>query len=78
MSCAGPGHLCVVRGCPLGTGHDCCEWHASGTAAESDVFAPGGDGFRFAQTVRPVLGDPPRRGQEPEGLAAAGTFIRLL
>jgi hypothetical protein len=26
-----------VRGCPLGTGQDCCEWHASGTAGEDDV-----------------------------------------
>jgi hypothetical protein len=25
----------VVRGCPLGTGQDRCEWHASGTAGST-------------------------------------------
>jgi hypothetical protein len=32
----GAGRACssVVRGYPLGTGHDRCEWHASGTASE--------------------------------------------
>jgi hypothetical protein len=24
----------VVRGCPMGTVQDCCEWHACGTAVE--------------------------------------------
>ena len=27
----------VVRGCPLETGQDRCEWHASGTAGEYDI-----------------------------------------
>jgi hypothetical protein len=31
---AGRGRRGVVRGCPLGTGRDRCEWHASGTAGE--------------------------------------------
>jgi hypothetical protein len=37
--CMGAGRGChgVVRGCPLGTGQDCCEWHDSGTAVEDDV-----------------------------------------
>jgi hypothetical protein len=34
---AGRGCWRVVRGCPLGTGQDCCEWHASGTAGEDNV-----------------------------------------
>jgi hypothetical protein len=28
----------VVRGCPLDTGRDCCEWHASGTASEATRY----------------------------------------
>ncbi|MFL5533501.1 MAG: hypothetical protein ACJ8BC_16170, partial [Gemmatimonadales bacterium] len=28
----GEGRFGVVRGCPLETGKDRCEWHASGTA----------------------------------------------
>jgi hypothetical protein len=31
---AGHDHCCVVRGCPLGTGHNLCEWHAICTAGE--------------------------------------------
>jgi hypothetical protein len=31
------GHRGIVRGCPLGTGHDCCEWHGSGTADEDEL-----------------------------------------
>jgi hypothetical protein len=33
---AGPGRWGTVRGCPLGTGPDRCEWHGSGTAGEDD------------------------------------------
>jgi|SRR5215218_6988290 hypothetical protein len=29
---------CVVRGCPLGTGQDRCEWQASGTASEAAQY----------------------------------------
>jgi hypothetical protein len=34
----GAGRCCfgVVRGCPLETGQDRCEWHGSGTAGEDD------------------------------------------
>jgi len=28
----------VVRGCPLGTGQDRCEWQASGTASEATQY----------------------------------------
>jgi hypothetical protein len=34
---AGRGHFGVVHGCPLGTGQDRCEWHASGTVGEDDL-----------------------------------------
>ena len=34
---AGCGHCGVVRECPLGTGQDRCEWHASGTASEGHL-----------------------------------------
>ena len=34
---AGHGHRVIVRGYPLGTGGDCCEWHGSGTADEDDL-----------------------------------------
>jgi hypothetical protein len=38
---AGRGRHGVVRGCPLGTGQDCYEWQASGTAGEDDPAHPG-------------------------------------
>jgi hypothetical protein len=47
----------LSRGCPLGTGRDCCEWHASGMAGESD---PGTAWRRWLdrdRRVRSVLGD---------------------
>jgi hypothetical protein len=31
---AGRGRCGVVRGCPFGTGQDCCEWHDRATAVE--------------------------------------------
>jgi hypothetical protein len=39
----GHGHHGVVRECPLGTGQDCSEWHASSTDGEDD----------FGQAVMP-------------------------
>jgi hypothetical protein len=33
----GRGWFPVVRGCPLDTAQDCCEWHACGTVAEDDA-----------------------------------------
>ena len=47
----------VVRECPLGTGEDRCEWHASGTAGEYDFRgAPWCRRFKLDRRVRPVLG----------------------
>jgi hypothetical protein len=39
--CAGHSGRGIVRGCPLGTGQDRCEWHASGTAGEIDPVQHG-------------------------------------
>jgi hypothetical protein len=33
---AGRSHSGTVRGCPVGTAEDRCEWHASGMAGEND------------------------------------------
>jgi hypothetical protein len=64
---AGRGRFLVVRGCPLGTVHDRCEWHASGTAVEEDagyIAAPLAPPDR---RVRSVLGDHRLVGKSPEG-----------
>jgi hypothetical protein len=45
---AAPALSVVVRGCPLGTGQDCCEWQANGTAGETTTLAPGGYGSQLA------------------------------
>jgi hypothetical protein len=37
---AGRGCFVVVRGCPLGTDEDRCEWHACGTVSEDDPRTP--------------------------------------
>src|SRR5829696_2277945 len=42
-----------------------------GTADENDDARTCGDGSQLGRRVRPVLGYPPARGQEPDGLAAA-------
>jgi hypothetical protein len=47
----------IVRDCPLGTGQDRCEWHASGTAGAIDSVQPGGVGSTVTRRVRPVPGD---------------------
>ena len=63
----------VVRGCPLGTGSYCYEWHAGGTAGEGD---PGTAWRRWLdrdRRVRPVLGDHRLVGKSLEGVAAAGS-----
>jgi hypothetical protein len=53
-----PAHAChsVVRGCPLGSERDRCEWHASGTAGEDDLGAPWRRWLYPDRRVRPVLG----------------------
>jgi hypothetical protein len=40
VNCAGRGRCGVVPGCPLGTGHDRCDWHASGMAGVDDPGTP--------------------------------------
>jgi hypothetical protein len=62
----------VVRGCPLGTVQDGCEWQACGTAVEED------DDIRLRRWlhpdcgVRPVLGDHRLVAVSPEGSRQAG------
>jgi hypothetical protein len=51
------GRCGVVRGCPLGTGRDRCEWHACGTAGEDDVRRAWQLGHYMDQRVRPDSGD---------------------
>jgi hypothetical protein len=38
---AGQGRIDVVRGCPLGTGRNCSEWHGTGTADQDNGVQPG-------------------------------------
>jgi hypothetical protein len=52
---AGHGRSGVVRGCPLGTGQNCCEWHDRGTAGENDVVQPISVDYQVGRMVRPVL-----------------------
>jgi hypothetical protein len=40
----GRGRFGIVPGCPLETGQDCCEWHASGTATRTTFVGPGSVG----------------------------------
>ena len=49
------GRRGVVRGCPLGTAQDRCEWHASGTAGEDDPDTRGAVGSQLGRWVRPAL-----------------------
>jgi hypothetical protein len=46
---AGRGRFVIDRGCPLVTGRDCCEWHASGTAGEADLTRLGAVGSALTQ-----------------------------
>jgi hypothetical protein len=50
---AGRGCCGVVRGCPLGTDKDRCEWHSSGTAGEDDFahLAPSALPYRRSEPV---------------------------
>jgi hypothetical protein len=70
---AGRGRCGVVRGCPLGTGQDCCEWHVSGTAGEDDSWHTVAPSVQLDRGVRLVLGDHCIVGKSPKGLAQAGT-----
>ena len=57
----------VVRGCPVGTVQDRCEWHACGTTSEDDPRTPWRHWLRLDRRVRPVLGDHRLVGKSPEG-----------
>jgi hypothetical protein len=54
---AGRGRCGVVRGCPLGTGRDRCEWHGSGTADEDDVRKARKSRHQLDRRVRPDPAD---------------------
>jgi hypothetical protein len=60
-------HFGIVRGCPLGTVRDRCEWQVGGTAGEHDDARTGSDGCQLDRRVRPVLGDHCLVGKTPEG-----------
>jgi hypothetical protein len=47
----------VVRGCPLGTGHDRCEWHGGGTAPRTTLVKPAAAGVHLDHRVRAVPGN---------------------
>jgi hypothetical protein len=64
---AGRGYFVVVRGCPLGTVQDRCEWHASGTASEGDPCTPWRRWLCLDWRVRPVVDDHRLVGKSPEG-----------
>jgi hypothetical protein len=65
---AGRGCFVVVRGCPLGTVQDRCEWHACGTASEDDPRTPWRRWLRLDRRVRAALGDH-RLGAWPDGVS---------
>jgi hypothetical protein len=66
---AGRGRRWVVRGCPLETGQDRCEWHGSGTAGENDDAhtyerrLSGDCGARPVQADHLLVGKPSRGGR---------------
>ena len=57
----------IVRGCPLGTGQDRCEWHAGGTAGVGDPGIRLSRWLHPDRTVRPVFGDHRVVGESPKG-----------
>ena len=71
---AGRGRCGVVRGCPLGTGRDRCEWHGSGTADEDDVRRARKSRHQLDRRVRPDPGDTRLVGKGRRRPAAAGRW----
>ena len=69
----GAGHspLGIVRGCPLKTGRDSCEWHGSGTTDEDDVRATGSVGTSSTVGQGPSPAAASLVGKPPFGGAAA-------
>jgi hypothetical protein len=53
----GRGRFGIVPGCPLETGQDCCEWHASGTATRTTFVGPGSVGTSSTVGGRPDAGN---------------------
>jgi hypothetical protein len=68
---AGRGRPGAVRGCPLGTGRDCCKWHGSGTTDEDDVPRAWRRRNQLDRRVRPDPGDACLVAKGPSGPAAA-------
>jgi hypothetical protein len=66
----------VVRGCPMGTDQDRCEWHVSGTAGQDDARAPWRRWLHLDWRVRPVFGDHRLVGKRPEGSQQPGGETR--
>jgi hypothetical protein len=66
-NCAGRASFGVVRGCPLGTSQDCCEWHASGMAGDEDRGSGLGRRYELRQWARPVQGATSLVGKRPVG-----------
>jgi hypothetical protein len=63
----------VVRGCPLGSLQDCCEWHACGTAVEHDAGCPVHARWLHPdRSVRAILGDHRLVDKGPEGSRQPG------
>jgi hypothetical protein len=71
---AGRGRCGVVRGCPLRTGRDRCEWHGSGTPDEDDVRRARKSGHQLDRRVRPDPGDHRPVGKGRRRPAAAGRW----
>jgi hypothetical protein len=59
--------LLVVRGCPLGTVQDRCEWHACGTAVEDEPVPDCAVGSALTVRVRPIHGYHHLVGKSPKG-----------
>jgi hypothetical protein len=71
---AGRGRCGVVRGCPLRTGRDRCEWHGSGTPDEDDVRRARKSRHQLDRRVRPDPGDTRLVGKGRRRPAAAGRW----
>jgi hypothetical protein len=71
---AGRSRCGVVRGCPLRTGRDRCEWHGSGTPDEDDVRRARKSRHQLDRRVRPNPGDTRLVGKGRRRPAAAGRW----
>jgi hypothetical protein len=85
VNSTGYGRDGVVRGCPVGTRHDRCGWHAGGTAGEDDLAHLGAVGSHLDRRVRSIPGDrlprwqgPPARGSRQVGFEPAVFPLHVL